>query len=707
MIKKLKPYLITYILIQLFAGSVLPIITFSATESPTVTLDSPLVQGKSVTLYGTAQRAGLDNPDGVNLELVETSGSSINIGSPVDGTWTYSLFKSEGQYSYTIKGTDVDDTAGLYSTSIPFTLTVDGTGPTIVVTSPMNQGKNITISGTVEDNYTLGNEISMELLDLDNNPIPNVNYSPPSESSKDWSFALSGDFTEDTYQYKIKATDRYNNTTVLPVTVTVGFKPKVKSIKLNLSDKVAEAGQSEIDLISNEKMSYIKKDSSITITITDDKLLSLDKINNPIMVYSSAGENVTGSTTKEMISDTEYKIVFIPSELKASTTYYIYINPAYIDLSPGSPATTDAAGNPLYPLIRKFTTESPVDSSTFTEAQQAYHGLNDPHGNLSNNTNTCINCHSTHESSESKLGQASFDYSTYNYCMACHDGTVAALPENMSQNGHFPAYNDTAVKKMATDCSTCHNPHLTWRAENPSLLDDHYIVENHPAVEGMTADMFDSDKVLCESCHEDNSGIVKEYVPKSPEDPIKVTYKVLHYRKETATGVSDDYALCFRCHDGSRENIANIKMYYENSNSKHRLTAQDGGKLVSSPGGNDGHIPCAECHGSHGSDNIKILNNKIGHEDRRGYSAPSDVPGEWDAGKERAFCIKCHNGSTSIYGVTSAKLEPLPNNATGHGSTDTEACSMCHGVDETNKTTATAKEKSLRATHAPSPGVMP
>lgn len=318
--------------------------------------------------------------------------------------------------------------------------------------------------------------------------------------------------------------------------------------------------------------------------------------------------------------------------------------------------------------------------------------MNDPHGNYTTNTNTCANCHRTHDSKGgSKLEQPSFEYSTYNYCMACHDGTVAATPENMHQNNHFPAYENTSVKKTATDCSVCHNPHLTWSEENPNLLDDHFVVENHPAVDGVAADMFDSDKLLCETCHSSDSRRVRGYVPKSENDPIVVRYKILHYRKSTATGIGDDYALCLRCHDGSKANVTNINDFYKDSNSKHRIAAADGSALNVSTS-ESGHIPCAECHGTHGSKNIKILNDKLGHEDRRAFTAST---GEWDATKERDLCIKCHNGSTALYGVTGKALDQ---SITGHEAENLNACSSCHG------TGTTPEEKALSAAHAPKTG---
>lgn len=694
--KKLKPYLFTFIIILFMVGSVHTSIFLAATVGfPTVTIDSPSLQGKTVTVSGTVE--GTFQTAELYITDNNAFSSSTVTVDPATGRWSYQFLNefSSGNYHYVVVATATysDSQSSTSRTDLDFT--VDATGPAISITSPSFQNeKQVIITGTVSDGYSTGDQLQMQLLDANSNPINDAVFSAPTSTNNQWSYTLPGEFADGTYNYNIKATDSFDNSTIEPFSITIDTtRPKATSIKVDLSNTVSTTDQTIIDLLTSEKINYVKKNTSITITITDNKMLTADKIKSIVLVYSSAGVNVPGTTTITRISNTEYNIVFIPDSLSTSTTYYIYINPAYIDLSPGSPATTDEAGNPLFPLIRKFTTEKESDTAKIPPEKSEYYSLSDPHGNYKTNTNTCNNCHSTHVSQIGpKLEQSSFEYSTYNYCMACHDGTVAAPPENMNQNGHFPEYN--SAKKMATDCSTCHNPHLAWRAENPNLLDNHYVVENHPNVEGVPSDMFDSDKLLCESCHAENVGIVKDYVPKDANDPIRVLNKVLHYRKSTATGISDDYALCFRCHDGSKENIPNIKTYFENTNSKHRITAIDGGQLVADGSvPNNGHIPCAECHNTHGSENKKILNEKIGHEDRRAFSLTIDAPGEWDATKERSFCIKCHNGSTAIYGVTGKALQTR----SGHDPVidQDKACSSCHG------TGATPEEKALSAAHAP------
>ncbi|MDR6121608.1 cytochrome c553 [Bacillus sp. SLBN-46] len=490
----------------------------------------------------------------------------------------------------------------------------------------------------------------------------------------------------------------------------------------------------------------------------------------------------------------KFKWSFSPTSLlQASTTYYILINPLLIDQDPQNPNwTADSSGNPLLPVIKKFTTERESDVSKISADKQALHHMSDPHGDNGMNTNTCGNCHSTHTSNlrdisdepttqGENLEQPNFNYSSYNYCMACHDGTVAPAPENMHQNGHYPEYGSTSQgneKYSAGDCASCHNPHLTWSKENPNRLKDHFVHlhndyskqnnVNYPygnnqedAIDSLvqpceTCHDSDAQKVkdqyvykhkdatiqnnpnyptiqngvnslveACEGCHEHKNvselvRLVKEHDSINKDDLIAVNYKIIQYGSSSATGVTDDYGLCFRCHNGNKKwtdknnvehTISNIKQYYDvnedtdptkGSQSMHRITAIDGSsKLLKSAGttANDGHIPCAVCHDTHGSSNIILLKNILGFEDRQSFDAletDKNSFGVLNDTKERQFCLSCHNGSTAIYGVNGRELDS--NLSDGHRDTDIRACSACHGLG------TTPKDKALSAAHAPTSG---
>ncbi|MEH7126699.1 Ig-like domain-containing protein [Neobacillus drentensis] len=683
---------------------------------PTISISSSARQDSNVVISGTVS----DIVTASNLIQMELYDSNLNrmtdailTGPNAQGYWSYSLTRTDGNYNYKIRALDLLNN----STYKDYSFTVDTAGPKITTNSPVFQtDKKITLSGTVSDATTPANQIPMQLLDANAIPITNAIYSAPTATSNQWSYTLPGEFTEGTYNYQVKATNSSNFTTITNYSVTVdNNRPKVSSIKVKVSDKVNANGKTDIDLLPNDVTGYVKTNTPITFTITDDKMVAADKVQNALIVFSSKGVNVAGTIKATKKNDKNLEVVFTPATpLAASTTYYIMINPLLVDVVPGSATTTDAAGNPVYPLIRKFATErgSVLKLARMLALVATNPNANDPHGNYEMNTNTCATCHSTHNASGAKLEQYNTNYSSYNYCMACHDGTGAAAPLNMHQNGHFSEYGKDGVQSSAGECASCHNPHLAWNEENPNLIKDHYVVDNHPAVEGVPADMFDSEKQLCETCHDTETNQIKNY---GSQNNIVVTNKIFDYRKSTATGVPDDYALCLRCHDGTRkwkdsngveQVISNIQQFFDtkidekmdltNSNlSQHRITAISDGRLVKSSGtaANDGHIPCSECHDTHGSTNIKLLSNTLGLEDRRLFSSGS---GDWDAAKERVFCSTCHNGSTAIYGVTGKALDPAK--SAGHTSTDPRACSTCHGTGNT------AEEKALSAAHAPMQG---
>jgi hypothetical protein len=272
----------------------------------------------------------------------------------------------------------------------------------------------------------------------------------------------------------------------------------------------------------------------------------------------------------------------------------------------------------------------------------------------------------------------------------------------MISNEHLLSYSQTGVNKMTGECTSCHNPHLTWNKENPNLLKDH-LVYKHKVADNLpkiydTANKGDR----CENCHTETARELKE-LKDINGNPI-VTYSALHYRNSSITkGTTEDNDLCLSCHDGSNVNIPNIKEYFQDTSSKHRITAQDGSRLTSTDSGipNGGHISCSECHDTHGSKNIKVLKEKLGHEDRQASFTASatdkDSSGVLIGTKEREFCIKCHNGSTAIFGVTGNALDTTKSD--GHLNTNSSACSSCHGG-----TTGTDVEKALRAAHAPTAG---
>ncbi|WP_026567741.1 Ig-like domain-containing protein [Bacillus sp. UNC41MFS5] len=485
-----------------------------------------------------------------------------------------------------------------------------------------------------------------------------------------------------------------------------------------------------------EDMTQVSISTEIKFRVSDANALKETEIDKSIRVTSN-GKDVPGDvhydkTTKE--------ISFIPSvrPLSLSTKYNVFISPLGV---------IDSAGNSAFPRFWSFTTESAPPIKDEESGQQLYgialNGENvhreSPHAVYANNVNVCVNCHSTHEATNPNLldqkknsGNANTNLSVDNYCMACHDGTVAPMPENSQATHKHSSAIDISGKPSGSSCASCHNPHLERSEGNPNLAQDHIVYTHAPDIQkdNKPVGKISSKEQLCESCHEaDSGGKIAQH---------DVEYRVFQYKKNiNAIGIYENYELCLRCHNLNTKNkykgIADIASFYnnlteetmeeyetsnpgfsyskreislaENQFSRHIIKAQDGSPLA-------GHIPCAECHDTHGSDNIKNLKESLGHEDVQSFNA-----GETDRkivkvqigsnereftiltdAKERVFCLSCHNGTTAIYGVTGQKYDET---LYEHKDYPDKTCSYCHGRGETDV------EKALSASHAPKKGVIP
>ncbi|WP_066065461.1 cytochrome c3 family protein [Neobacillus soli] len=125
-----------------------------------------------------------------------------------------------------------------------------------------------------------------------------------------------------------------------------------------------------------------------------------------------------------------------------------------------------------------------IDNSGNTNAHKT-------HGNFQNNTNSCANCHSTHNGQDAKL--LKYKNVEYDMCLTCHDGTMgfynvqkasgagifSASHESESmhkvssgiKNGAAPgAYLNKDTNELT--CSSCHNPH---GSVNDRLLKENVI----------------------------------------------------------------------------------------------------------------------------------------------------------------------------------------------------------------------------------------
>ncbi|WP_312473443.1 Ig-like domain-containing protein [Neobacillus sp.] len=573
---------------------------------------------------------------------------------------------------------------------------LNGTEPAVTITTPKTgdilNAKTITISGTIE-NFAAGVSVDLyngtEKIGTTNDIVGN-------------SWTINVVLPDGTYGIYAKATDSEGKTAI---TNTINLSIDTTPPNITLTKPIVLS-----EIYPSQDMTQVSLNTTIKIKVLDVNGLNEQKINDSIHL-STNGTNVPGtfyydSKTKE--------IIFTPeTPLTPNTKYNVIISPLGV---------MDVAGNMAFPKVWSFTTVS-----TPLKTHQ------NPHGNYGNNVNICGNCHSTHEANDPNLLSAKTTtdagqnekVAVDNYCMACHDGTVAPMPENSQSTHTHKAAVKIDGKPSGSSCSSCHNPHLDWSEKNPNLLQDHITYKHLPP------DSSDPDQVkptgeisskeqLCESCHESDSA-------EKIANPA-VEYRLFQYNKSnTAVGIYEDYELCLRCHNSNFQkkyeqtpDIASyynnlteeIKKQYENDNgqssfsnreisaeeknfSGHIIKAQDGSPLA-------GHIPCAECHDTHGSDNIKNLKTQLGHENPTAFEAKT---GEWDLTKERAFCVTCHNGKTAIYGVTGKAIYDEttgmaiddPTN-TGHNKNSDKACSKCHSDS------ADENKAFIEAAHGPKKG---
>ncbi len=540
---------------------------------------------------------------------------------------------------YQVQALLIKDGSEYSSNTIQFE--IDGTPPDVEVTSPTKHFINdAMIVGQTESGIRVFLTIEEEVLET------------VSDQSGQFSFDLN-EYVVDGNEYKIvvNAEDQASNIGQTEVTFNLDLSRPYISPELQPS---AQMSQAPVDTIIRAK-------------IVDDNPIIEELIpSNAIEVFETGSETpILGTISFD--EETSF-ITFTPSSnLEPSKKYYILINHMI----------TDQAGNLVHARNWSFTTKSNVDSKN-------------PHGNYEQNTNTCKSCHNTHVASKNKLIEPEEEIAekleqleepVTSYCMACHDGTVASkMPE---VNGHSNHNNKELIltdgSVQTQSCGSCHDVHLGWHETNPNLIKDHFIFDHNGVEGGEEIGVIDSSIQLCESCHE------KDSLSKKVDE--RVTYSEYSYsnwnnnqtdlrENEAYFGKEEDYTLCLRCHNSEvKENNAKVKdiqTFYSNSNqlSGHFITndrVKDGSFL-------DGHLPCAECHDTHGSRNISLLKGNIGHNKATEFEKLED---SWTTRDVRKFCQSCHNNNTEVYGIT-VKFNNDTEESPWHAA-ENISCAICHG----------------------------
>lgn len=585
-----------------------------------------------------------------------------------------------------------------------------GDPPAITITSPA--ANQITNTPAISGTYTDDNIPSSDLLftAYDNgkkisDSAANANEWKITDDGtvKTWSYTAKS-FTEGSHDFLVNIVENVN-----PVNTTAGSARLIFTMDTKrptiISTKIIIPGQTEQVMAGSEDFTRVPLNAKIRITIVDQNPMT-NFSSDPIKLILNSQEkngDITIQPKGQIDGKYQYEITFAPKDsdpLVLNKTYLVYTNPLL----------ADNAGNPVFARFFKFTTTSDTGWGDRTKADNP----NNPHGNYSLKTNMCASCHSTHiKSHMPDADQAgSREGGTYlltfndqllqksseSYCMACHDGTMNNAPiiDKIDTTSHH-----TSDLKEAASCTSCHNPHLEWTESNQNLLKDHLIYTHTPADVGkkqrsgealtngtLTIDSLDQP---CDSCHGSNE--INRSVPAD-------SYKALSYKKAASALGKEDYSLCLRCHNTAKKAIdptlADIDQYYNDPASGHYFSL-DGGPVQPDGSPLNGPIPCADCHETHGSNNIKMLRATLGNvqtADQFTTSAPA-----WNAADERSFCLKCHNNDpkTAIYGQVGIFKEQ--NNSqqpiAGHQPGDTQACYSCHGTGTTDS------EKALSSAHAP------
>ncbi|MFJ7728285.1 cytochrome c3 family protein [Neobacillus sp. NPDC097160] len=437
----------------------------------------------------------------------------------------------------------------------------------------------------------------------------------------------------------------------LPVDDVTGKRPymfKMFLIPKDAEDKYVPGNTVPSTYLPAEDMTRVPLGYQILIEVRSTQLLTKTQ---PLITFFG---DITGTeklvkTTKISDEINAYVYSFTPDkQFNPGTTYSVYLNPKF----------SNDLGNEIIPRFLKFTTVSGNYENYEFPAGKG-NDVRDKdyiHGPFSNVTNACSFCHSTHNGKTPTLEGGKYGAKANNLCMACHDGTNGSpkLESNMDNNKH---YKDSSVS-----CTSCHNPHTPGTKENPNSF--HSI--------------------------------------ESP-DSNGSHYKAYN-KASTAKGNADDFSLCLSCHNGIRDETgketSNIKKYYTDETllvqSVHNLQAtEDSGSKL------NGQLPCAECHETHGSDNLFNLRRELGNKPALPTENQYKTIGTtWNEKNERNFCLNCHNVGAEIYG----KKAVIDNTISGHQD-DSKACSECHS-DQT-KTYKSFREKSMSAAHAPFRGVAP
>jgi predicted CXXCH cytochrome family protein len=228
------------------------------------------------------------------------------------------------------------------------------------------------------------------------------------------------------------------------------------------------------------------------------------------------------------------------------------------------------------------------------------------HGNFQNNTNSCANCHSTHQGDTATL--LKFESAEYDMCISCHDGTMGFY-NVLGQGAGAGTFNDThdsssmhnvksgiainaapgATHKDTAEltCSSCHNPH---GSVNDRLLRESVTATGKQS--GLYAGLAKGTKAITLELTPDPA--FAELNANTTTSGLKITTSV----GPKGNADKQNYAkFCSTCHDdylASSGNQSSFSGHYS-----HTTNSASAGRN------------CASCHYAHGTD-ITLLKDTVG-----------------------------------------------------------------------------------------------
>ena len=268
-----------------------------------------------------------------------------------------------------------------------------------------------------------------------------------------------------------------------------------------------------------------------------------------------------------------------------------------------------------------------------SEGQQNLHRT---HGNFQNNTNSCANCHSTHQGDTATL--LKFQDAEYDMCLSCHDGTMGFY-NVLGTGAGAGTFNDTHesssmhnVKSGITlgaapgathdstvelTCSSCHNPH---GSVNDRLLKESVTASGKLA--GLYAGLPKGTKSINLDLKPDpNYAKINEMTTTSG---LKITTSAGPVGNTDKQNYSK---FCSTCHDdylASSGNQSSFSGHYS-----HTTNSASAGRN------------CASCHYAHGTD-VNLMKDTLGE------TVQDKVKAGWDIETAKEYMMDVSAGGSAL-----------------------------------------------------------